>query len=90
MKPNLEEQLVPTIDPSKLTLADWKRIAEVLDCKVAWAFKSWTKAKGEAFLQGVGIDQWLSFAKFLGNRPNWATDRYVQYKGATDEGKEVA
>jgi hypothetical protein len=79
--PDLDSELQPTIDPKKLTLADWRLIADIQEYKIPWVFKSWAKAKGAEFLQSVGIDHWLKFATFLGYRSNWATERYLESKG---------
>jgi hypothetical protein len=87
-KPN---ELEPTIkDPQDLTLADWQVIATVRGYKPSWIYESWAKAKGEEYLKGIDIDQWMAFAIFLGRSKTWAVERYDEYRnGATAEG-EVA
>jgi hypothetical protein len=85
---DIERELIPTIDPTKLTLADWKLIAEVQEYRIAWVYKIWIKAKGSQFLKSIGIDHWLRFAEFLGYKSNWATERYMEYKNIPSSDKE--
>ena len=82
---DLAQQLVSTIDPKNLTLADWMAIAKTQNYQISWVFRMWIKAKGVKFLKSVDIDSWIVIANFLGYRPNWATERYMEYKNAADE-----
>ncbi len=86
---DLGNELIPTINPEALTLADWKLIADIQNYKVSWVYKAWVQAKGNKFIQAVGIDNWINFATFLGYGCNWATQRYMEFKNKPGD-EEVA
>jgi hypothetical protein len=86
----MSTELVATIKLESLTLADWHLIGTIRGYKPNWIYDTWAKAKGEAYLKQIGIDQWMAIATFLGRSKTWAVERYDEHRnGAIAEG-EVA
>ncbi len=84
-----DSELIPTINPKELTLADWKLIADILEYKSSWAYSAWAKVKGVEFLKALAFDHWIEFARCLGYAHTWATRRYMELKSDISDEKEA-
>jgi hypothetical protein len=85
-----DSELIATIDPKTMNLADWRLIADILGYKPNWAYTSWTKVKKLPFLKAIDFDRWIIFATFLGYSQNWATRQYLEIREAQAEAESDA
>lgn len=68
-----------TIDPAKLSLGDWLKIAEARGFKSQWAYKSWVECTSPEILAQFSLETWEAIAGAIDCSESWAYHRYKEY-----------
>jgi len=73
------EQLKPTIEIKKLTLADWLSLASAIDNEPLWGFFRWLELTPPDELESLSRKQVKEIAERLDYSIGWIESRITEY-----------
>ncbi|NET59599.1 MAG: hypothetical protein F6K47_26660 [Symploca sp. SIO2E6] len=73
------EQLKPTIEVEKLTLADWLSLAQAIGNEPLWGFFRWLELTPSEVLESLSRKQVKEIAERLDYSIGWIESRITEY-----------